>query len=503
MVFKADRQVEIPAKDVLSYIFDNPSYDQNKPILYCMLVLAIIGVGGVFTGTNPSYTSAEIAHHIKASKTKYVISEPEILDPVIITAKENNIPRQNIWIFDPIGQPIPPGWRSWRELLNFGEDDWIRFNDIDTSRKTTAARLFSSGTTGLPKGANITHCNFISQQQLTIFAHPRPYPISRVVALPIFHAAAAPSTHVGALAGGEVIYMMRRFELQLFLRTVEKYGTTEMPTVPPIVLAIVKSPYSRTRPFLKSVRSVTCGAAPLDKSLQARLSELLKDNATFNQVWGMTETSCIATMFPCGEQDHTGSVGRLVPNLEVKLIDDNGNDISAFGVHGEICVRGPTVTPGYFESPQANTDSFDSDGYFKTGDIGYCDEATRKWYIVDRKKELIKVRGFQVAPPELEAVLLSHPQIVDAAVIGISLPGGDGESPRAYVVRQPGSAGARLTEEEVKDYLKSRLASYKALTGGVKFVDNIAKNASGKILKRMLREQSKRELESEILKPKL
>jgi acyl-CoA synthetase (AMP-forming)/AMP-acid ligase II len=138
--------------------------------------------------------------------------------------------------------------------------------------------------------------------------------------LPIFHAAAAPSTHVGALAGGEVIYMMRRFDLQLFLRTVEKYGANEMPVVPPIVLAIVKSPYSRTRPFLKSVRSCSCGAAPLDKGLQARLSEMFEEAVTCNQVWGMTETSCIATMFPFDEKDDTGSVGRLLPNLEAKYV---------------------------------------------------------------------------------------------------------------------------------------------------------------------------------------
>jgi acyl-CoA synthetase (AMP-forming)/AMP-acid ligase II len=143
-----------------------------------MLVLAIIGVGGVFTGTNPSYTAAEIAHHIRASKAKYLISEPEILDPVLVAAKENNIPRQDIWIFDPIGQMIPPGWRSWKELLDFGEEDWVRLNGIETTSKTIAARLFSSGTTGLPKGTNITHCNLISQQELTINAFPRPYTVS-------------------------------------------------------------------------------------------------------------------------------------------------------------------------------------------------------------------------------------------------------------------------------------------------------------------------------------
>lgn len=168
-----------------------------------------------------------------------------------------------------------------------------------------------------------------------------------------------------------------------------------------------------------------------------------------------------------------------------------------------MCIRGPTVTPGYFENPKANAESFDSDGWYKTGDIGYCDEKTLKWYIVDRKKELIKVRGFQVAPPELEAVLLSHPQITDAAVIGVMFPGDNGESPRAYVVRRPGEEGLKLTEQMVKDYLGSRLAKYKALTGGVKFVDAIARNASGKILKRVLREESKMDCESGKISAKL
>ncbi|KAL1987210.1 hypothetical protein VTN96DRAFT_4542 [Rasamsonia emersonii] len=195
--------------------------------------------------------------------------------------------------------------------------------------------------------------------------------------------------------------------------------------------------------------------------------------------------------------------GRLIPNLEAKLIDDDGNNISAYGVRGELCVRGLTITPGYFENPKANAEAFDSEGWFKTGDIAYRDESTRKWYIVDRKKGLIKVRAFQVAPPELEAVLLSHPQIIDAAVIGVTIPRADSEYPRAYVVRRPGPEGQRLTKDEVKKHVADRLARYKALTGGVKFVDAIAKTASGKILKRVLKEDSKMDFEAGLLKVKL
>lgn len=208
----------------------------------------------------------------------------------------------------------------------------------------------------------------------------------------------------------------------------------------------------------------------------------------------MTETSCVATMFPYTESDDTGSVGRPIPNVDIKLVDEGGRDITGYNTPGEICVRGPIVIPGYFEDDAANKQTFDGEGFLKTGDIGYCDERAKKWYIVDRKKELIKVRGFQVAPPELEGVLLLHPQIIDAAVIGVKgIPGQppEMECPRAYVVRRPGPEGEKLTEKEVKEWCAIRLAKYKELTGGV---ETIPKNASGKILKRILRDMAKEEM---------
>jgi acyl-CoA synthetase (AMP-forming)/AMP-acid ligase II len=179
-----------------------------------------------------------------------------------------------------------------------------------------------------------------------------------------------------------------------------------------------------------------------------------------------------------------------------RIIDDDGKDITGYDTLGELCVRGPIVTKGYFENPTANAQAFDSEGFFKTGDIVYCDKKTKKWYIVDRKKELIKVRGFQVAPPELETVLLTHPHIVDAAVIGVKHVGDtDAEHPRAYVIKRPAEEAKNLDEAAVKKYCGERLAKFKELTGGVKFVDSIPKNASGKILKRVLRDMAKAELE--------
>lgn len=317
--------------------------------------------------------------------------------------------------------------------------------------------------------------------------------MSRVVATPVFHAAAAPTTHFGALRGGYPTFIMRRFDLNTFLITTEKYDITDAILVPPIAVAILMNPYTRTRPFLKKLKGAGCGAAPLGRDVQAKFHELMDPSAPLTQVWGMTETSCIATFFPYPEHDDTGSVGRLIPNLEAKLIDLDGNNISAYGVRGELCVRGPTVTQGYYNNPEANASSFDSDGWYKTGDVAYCDEATRKWYIVDRRKELIKVRGFQVAPAELESVLLLHPNIVDVAVIGVKEPGTDDELPRAYVVRRPTAEGKKLAEADVKAYVAERLAKYKALTGGVRFLDAIPKNPTGKILKKVLKEEASKE----------
>ena len=183
----------------------------------------------------------------------------------------------------------------------------------------------------------------------------------------------------------------------------------------------------------------------------------------------------------------------LQSNYICRLVDDGGADITDYGVTGEICIRGPTIIPGYLDNPVANQ-VFDSEGFYHTGDVGYCDSRSKLWYIVDRKKELIKVRAWQVAPPELEAVLLSHPQIVDAAVIGVQFSRDESQLPRAYVVRRPGSEGDRLTEDAVKEFMDGKLAKYKRLDGGVRFVAAIPKSAAGKILKRLLREEAKKEL---------
>ena len=286
---------------------------------------------------------------------------------------------------------------------------------------------------------------------------------------------------------------MRRFELESFLMYFEKYQVNDILCVPPMLMTIINSPLSN-KYSLKSCKAGISGAAPIGGGPQARLQALMANDAAFTQVWGMTESTCTVSMIRYPERDDTASVGRPIPNTDIKIVDEQGEDITRYGVVGELCVRGPTIVQGYFENPEANRSSFDVDGFYHSGDVGYCDEKTNLWYLVDRKKELIKVRGFQVAPSEVEAVLLGRPDIIDAAVIGIPSNEYDGEVPRAYVVRRPGTLPSKLTQESVIDYAGEKLAQYKRLSGGVKFVDLIPKNASGKILKKNLRESVKQEM---------
>ncbi len=242
---------------------------------------------------------------------------------------------------------------------------------------------------------------------------------------------------------------------------------------------------------------VVSSAAPLGTEPQKRFQALISPTGTFTQLWGLTEATPVAASFWWDEHDATGSVGRMKPNIDLKIVDDANRDISSTpGARGEFCIRGPGVILGYLggdrEQP-VNRSDWDEDGYFHTGDVGYRDANTGLLYLVDRKKEMIKVRGFQVAPAELEAVLSACPGIADAAVIGIKDEAHATELPRAYVVRQLGESGTALTASQIQQFLAARLASYKRLDGGVVFVDVIPKNASGKILKRVLRDHSRRD----------
>ncbi|KAK5957216.1 hypothetical protein OHC33_001587 [Knufia fluminis] len=567
MPFKERESHPISNKDIVSFALDDPDYDIDKPLLinaadptqhythrtatltvrrliaglhasglkpndvvllhsfntplYPLLILAIIGAGGIHVGTNPSYTTAELSHALRLSHAKFVLSEPELL-PNITDAIRETAANTKLFVLDTLpSQSVPSGHISWRALLNHGETPWLRFDDATKSRDTVAQLYYTSGTTGLPKCAMVTHRNIVSQHQLFFEASPRPYLFKLALTMPFFHMGIAPYIIVSGFREGREAYVMRRFELEPYLRLHTRYGLTEVFMVPPMVNAVVMSgladetsPNYKAECSLRSVRNGTSGAAPLSGDLQSRFAGLLGEGGTFSQVWGMTETTSIALEVPWGIargcsagkpelQSAWGTVGIPIRGISMKLVDENGRDVTDSG-KGELCVKGPTVVKGYFENEKATKESWDEEGYFKTGDVVetrvHRDPETGDdhalCYVVERLKELIKVRGFQVAPAELEGALTEHADIVDAAVIGLATKGQDGtELPKAYLVRRPGS---KITEQDVMAHMKGRLARYKQLEGGVEFVDSIPKLPSGKILKRVLREDAKRKAQQDV-----
>ncbi|KPI34916.1 4-coumarate--CoA ligase-like 7 [Cyphellophora attinorum] len=547
MVFKGREPGPLPTKDILSWIFDETPQNADRPVAidatetsrshsfsqaktliqryiaglkargvkkgdcvllhsfndidYPLLALAIIGSGAIFAGSNPTYTAFELEHHMKVTATTWIIPESETLPTVLKAAKTTGIPNSHIIVFNPLkSQKCPSGFISYKSLLNHGSSSWVRFDSYDICKNTTAARYTSSGTSGLPKACINTHLNLIAQHEYNFaeaFYKPQYDPVKLLFPLPLFHASVSPRALTTIWKRNEMCYLMRRFEPDSYVRYIERFGITDLTVVPPMAVAVLNHAGVKDGTVsLKSVKNGIAGAAPLTRETQKRFMALLAPNTSFNQIWGMTETNCLASRFEWDEFDDTGSIGWLCPGLEAKLVDlETGTDLGdACDVRGEMCVRGEGVVPGYFDpaSDKPNRRGWDEDGFYHSGDVMYKSSETGKWYIVDRVKELIKSRGFQVAPPEVEGVLLALDGVLDAAVIGVKDVAGESEVCRGYIVRRPGSEST-LTEEVVNKWVSERLVKYKWLEGGIKFVDAIPKTPSGKILKRLLREEYERE----------
>jgi 4-coumarate--CoA ligase len=307
--------------------------------------------------------------------------------------------------------------------------------------------------------------------------------------LPAFHIYAMTVVFKTALSVGATVVTLPKFDPETFLGTIGKHRVTWAPLVPPLVLFLAKHPVVE-KADLSSLRIIFSGAAPLDAETQAAVEGRLP-HVSVRQGYGMTELSPVSH-FVHPEHNHPGSVGFLAPNCEAKLILEDGSEAAA-GEIGELCVRGPNVMLGYLNNDEATRSTILPDGFLRTGDIARINESGHT-FIVDRLKELIKVKGYQVAPAELEGLLLAHTSLADAAVIGMPHER-DGERPWAYVVRAPTDAGAALTDEDVKSYVAEETVDYKHLDRVV-FVEAIPKSASGKILRRELKAAAVAEAEA-------
>lgn len=308
---------------------------------------------------------------------------------------------------------------------------------------------------------------------------------------------------------GYQTYVMSKFDLEEYCANVQKYKATYSHVAPPIVLALARSPVV-DKYDLSSLRMLNSGAAPLKPELVNALVTRIK-TIGIKQGYGLSETSPTVSVGSWKNwQENTASAGFLMPNIEVRIMSVLEEHSEGERVElpfpgnpdqvGEVFVRGPNIFMGYLDNPTATADCLDKDGWFRTGDIGYVDERYRL-FITDRLKELIKYKGYQVPPAELEDVLLSCPAVLDSAVVGV--PVDDGEIPRGYVVPADATKTSEKDAQEIMDWVAQRVVHYKRLRGGVKFIDAVPKSVSGKILRRVLKEEVKKEVEAQKTKAKL
>ncbi|HYB31277.1 MAG TPA: 4-coumarate--CoA ligase family protein [Solirubrobacteraceae bacterium] len=451
-------------------------YAPNLPE-YAVAFHGVATAGGVNTTANPLLTVEEFAAQLRNSRARLLVTVPDLVEKASAAAAQADI--EEIFVY---GEA--PGATPFASLLREG----IELSQVPVDPAGDLVALpYSSGTTGLHKGVMLTHRNLVANicQCTYPAASPKtPEEFSQergVAVLPFFHIYGLVVIMNIPLFRGATVVTMPRFDLAEFLRVIQDYRITRAWVVPPIVLAMARHPLV-DQYDVSSLEFMNSGAAPLSAELEVACGQRL--GCRMQQGYGLTETSPVTHWVnDCLAGEMPGAIGPAVPNTECRIVDVATDEEVAAGERGELLIRGPQVMKGYLGNPEATARTLDSDGWLHTGDVARVDESG-ELRIVDRMKELIKYKGYQVAPAELEGLLLTHPAIADAAVIPLPDEAA-GEVPKAFVVAV---ADANLTPEDVIQFVAERVAPYKKVRA-VEIIDEIPKSPSGKILRRVLRER--------------
>ena len=438
---------------------------------YATIFLGVAAVGGINTTVNSLYSTNDLIHQFTDSRAKFLITIPAFMDRALPAADKCGI--EEIFV---LGEA--EGATPFSELL---KNDGIAPEVTIDPKNDLVALPYSSGTTGLSKGVMLTHENLVSDMVLTTSINTITDKDVLIGVLPFFHIYGMVLILNLAIYRGVTLVTMPRFDLEQFLQIVEKYKITCLNLVPPLVLALSKHPLVDNYD-VSSIRLISSGAAPLGQELEQACADRL--NCQIYQGYGLTEVAGASHVntIPV-PSDKVGAVGQVVPNTYSKIIDTESGKELGINEQGEVLIKGPHVMKGYLNNEEATKHCIDEDGWFHTGDIGYADE-DGYFFIVDRVKELIKYKAYQVAPAELEAILVSHEAIADAAVI----PSPDeeaGEIPKGFIV-----LSSEISAEEIMKFVAEQVAPHKKIRK-IEIVDEIPKSASGKILRRVLVEQER------------
>jgi acyl-CoA synthetase (AMP-forming)/AMP-acid ligase II len=438
---------------------------------YVAVFHGILRANATVTSVNSLYTAGELAYQLADSGAKLLFTISPFLDTARKAVAEVGLPPDAVIVLD-----AAEGVTSLRDLLATTAEPPAN----TTTAGDTAVLPYSSGTTGRAKGVILTHRNLVANlAQLAAMGHVTAG--SRILAvLPFFHIYGMTVMMNQGLQLHATVVTMPRFDLQEFLRVISEYRVQRVYIAPPVAVALAKHPIVDSYD-LSCVEVIFSGAAPLDAELGHAVARRL--GCTVLQGYGMTELSPVSHAMPDDRPDlDLNSCGYALPNIECKLVDPESGEEVGPGGRGELWVKGPNVMAGYLNDAEATALTLDADGYLHTGDVAtVTDEGV--FTIVDRVKELIKYKGYQVPPAELEALLLTHDRIADAAVIGVRDAAGE-EVPKAFVVRQ--ESDADLTAEEVMEFVAGQVAPHKKVRM-VEFIEQIPKSASGKILRKDLR----------------
>ncbi|KAI0657466.1 acetyl-CoA synthetase-like protein [Cubamyces menziesii] len=477
---------------------------------YPVVIWAIHRLGGVLTGANPTYTEDELVYQIRTARATVLFVHPDSLAVGLAAARTAGIPDDRVVLFHRTPDvPAGAGHLTIDELVREGlgrPRAWVEPRLKPGEGKTKLALLFfSSGTTGRPKAVMIPHYAVIANViQMKQYAdrHDAGKPNSQkkyapgdrmLGVLPFYHIyGIVVSLHFFVFTGGTLV-IVPRFNFENALKSIVRYKIAHLALVPPMVVLLCKHPLTKNYD-LSCVKMTTSGAAPLSAELTQQVARVLP-NSGIGQGYGMTET-CTTFSFPqlFMRVGTPGSAGVLIPGTGLRILKADGT-WGTYGEKGQLVVTGPSMAIGYLDNPQATAETF-KDGWVYTGDEGYVNEA-KELFIIDRIKELIKVRGFQVAPAELEGLLLDHPDIADVCVVGAP-DDYSGELPFAFIALKE-EARARIAkdaaqEQQIRDAIMKFVADHKTQykwLAGIEFVDVVPKNPSGKLLRRLLRDKLK------------